>query len=321
MAGTEIGGPADFRGSKKYGDANNRFKVQGLDENRFYDKDVFLTEALTIKALELLDSLQENKKEKDKPFYLYMAHYAIHCPFDARGTDKRFVQNYKNPKDGHGWSQNERNYSTLIEGMDKSLGDIMLWLKENKLDKSTIIIFMSDNGGLAISGRIGNANYPLAYGKGSCFEGGIRVPMIVKWPGVTKPKSVSQTPVIIEDFYPTILEMAGKKAGKTPDARSFVPQLKGQEVAARPLLFHVPNFWGEGASIIKGYGPMSAVVDGDWKLIFDHAKESYALYNLAEDVSEKKDLAASEPKKLAEMKNVYKQLMRSRKAQMPKPRK
>ncbi len=316
IAGCEIGGPADYRGSKQYGTGG--FKVRGLDENRFHDEDVFLSEALTIKALELLNELKEDPKEKNKPFYLYMAHYAIHVPLDARAVDKRFVNNYSNPNDGHGWSEYERNYSGLIEGMDKSLGDLMNWLKENKLDENTIIIFMSDNGGYVLDQRIKNGNYPLRYGKGSCYEGGLRVPMIVKWPNVVKPKSVSTTPVIIEDFYPSILEMASMGSGKTKDAVSFVPQLKGEKMKARPLLFHVPNTWIPGSGAEGAYGPMSALVDGDWKLLFRHVNEKYELYNLADDIGETKDLAESNPKQLAAMKATMKKLMRERKAQMPK---
>lgn len=142
-----------------------------------------------------------------------MSHYAIHAPFDMRGYDKRFAEEYTNPNDGHKWSDNEKRYSALIQGMDKSLGDIREYLKKNNLDKNTVIIFMADNGGLAISGRMGNkeSNYPLSFGKGSNREGGIREPMIVYWPGVTKAESVCTTPVIIEDFFPTILEIAGAK--------------------------------------------------------------------------------------------------------------
>lgn len=146
--------------------------------------------------LKRLDAIRNNPKEADKPFYLYMSHYAIHAPFDMRGYDKRFAEDYSNPNDGHNWSDNEKRYSALIQGMDKSLGDIRQYLEKNNLDKNTVIIFMADNGGLAISGRMGNkeSNYPLSFGKGSNREGGIREPMIVYWPGVTKPESVCTLP-------------------------------------------------------------------------------------------------------------------------------
>lgn len=144
IAGTEIGGPADYRGSQKYGTGN--FHVQGLDENNYYENDTFLTEALTQEALKRLDAIRQDPREANKPFYLYMAHYAIHAPFDMRGYDKRFAENYSNPNDGHKWSDNEKRYSGLIEGMDKSLGDIREYLKKNNLDKNTI--FVIHGGGM-----------------------------------------------------------------------------------------------------------------------------------------------------------------------------
>ena len=321
IAGTEIGGPADYRGSQKYGTGN--FHVQGLDENNYYENDTFLTEALTQEALKRLDAIRQDPREANKPFYLYMAHYAIHAPFDMRGYDKRFAENYSNPNDGHKWSDNEKRYSGLIEGMDKSLGDIREYLKKNNLDKNTIIIFMADNGGLAISGRMGNkeSNYPLSFGKGSTREGGIREPMIVYWPGVTKAGSVCTTPVIIEDFFPSILEMAGARKIKTPqvvDGKSFVPLLKGGKMTAnRPLLFHTPNVWGEGNGNSPLYSPSTAMRQGDWKLIYWHPTQKFELFNIKEDISEENNLADKHPERVKAMAKVMTALLKDRKAQMP----
>lgn len=322
IAGTEIGGPADYRGGQKYG--SGPFHVQGLDENQYYQDDVFLTEALTIEALKRLKEIKDNPKEKDKPFYLYMAHYAIHAPFDQRGYDKRFADQYKNPNDGKPWSDNEKRYAGLIEGMDKSLGDIMAFLKENNLDENTIIIFMSDNGGLAISGRMGNkwTNYPLSAGKGALKEGGIREPMIIRWPNVTKPNSISNQQVIIEDFYPTILEMAGISKPKTPqkiDGVSFAPILKGAQATSkkpRPLLFHKPNTWGEGGWG-DVYAPGTALIYGDWKLIYTHTNQNIELYNIKDDISEEHNLALDKPEKLKEMAQLMDKELKSKNAQMP----
>lgn len=121
-----------------------------------------------------------------------------------RGYDKRFAEEYSNPNDGHKWSDNEKRYSALIQGMDKSLGDIREYLKKNNLDKNTVIIFMADNGGLAISGRMGNkeSNYPLSFGKGSNREGGIREPMIVYWPGSQRRKASAPLPSSLKTFSP-----------------------------------------------------------------------------------------------------------------------
>ncbi len=321
IAGTEIGGPADYRGGKKYG--SGVFKIRGLDNPDYHRNDVFLTEALTREAINRLQKLRQNTQSANQPFFLYMAHYAIHCPLDARAYDKRFTDNYQNPKDDHPWSDMEKHYCGLIEGMDKSLGDLLNYLKTNNLDKNTIIFFMSDNGGLAISGRLGNkeANYPLSYGKGSTHEGGIRVPMIVTWPGVTPPSSVCSTPVIIEDFFPTILEIAGTKQQnitQTVDGISLVPNLRGNASsnAQRPLLFHLPNIWGEGHTP-PGYGPATAMRVGKWKLIYWHSAEKLELYDLEADISEKQDLATTHPQILKNLADQMTQLLKTRKAQMP----
>lgn len=202
-----------------------------------------------------------------------MAQYALHAPLDERAYDKRFADSYKNPEDGHKWSPVEKHYSGLIEGMDKSLGDIMKYLKEHDMDKNTVLVFMSDNGGLAISGRLGNedANYPLSFGKGSCMEGGIREPMIVSWPGVTKGGSRCAVPVVIDDFFPTLLDIAGCRNAKVPqklDGLSLVPLLKGGRFPAdRPLLFHQPNNWGEkqssGSSVRRFHRPAPRGLEAD----------------------------------------------------------
>ena len=318
IAGTEIGHPADYRGSKHYGKGFNH--VRGLDENNYYQDDVFLTEALTLEALKRLEAIRTNPKEAGKPFYLYMAQYALHAPLDERAYDKRFADSYKNPEDGHKWSPVEKHYSG---GMDKSLGDIMKYLKEHDMDKNTVLVFMSDNGGLAISGRLGNedANYPLSFGKGSCMEGGIREPMIVSWPGVTKGGSRCAVPVVIDDFFPTLLDIAGCRNAKVPqklDGLSLVPLLKGGRFPAdRPLLFHQPNNWGENNRQAPQYGASTALRHGDWKLIYRHGNQSFELYNLKKDIGEKENLAAREPRKLKEMAGLMGKLLRERKAQMP----
>ncbi len=323
IAGTEIGGPADYRGGQKYGQGD--FRVCGLDENNYYQDDTFLTEALTLEALKRLDAIRANPAEAKKPFYLYMAHYAIHVPIDQRGYDKRFADHYTNPGDGHKWNDSERNYSGLIEGMDKSLGDIMAYLKKNNLEDNTVLVFMSDNGGLAEqANRLGNreANYPLSYGKGSGYEGGIREPMIVRWPKATRPGSRCDVPVIMEDFFPTLMEIAGAKKLRTEqtiDGKSFASLLApgakpSKAQLERPLLFHVPNVWTGDR---QGYQPFTAMRKGDWKLIYDHASQGFNLYNLADDISEQNNLADENPGKLKELATVMSALLKERKAQMP----
>lgn len=169
----------------------------------------------------------------------------------------------------------EARYATLLEGMDKSLGDIMDYLEEKNMDKNTIILFMSDNGGLSAVARGGEKythNKPLASGKGSVYEGGIREPMLVKWAGKVIPNTVSNDYLIIEDFYPTILEMVGIENPdivQKIDRISFVPLLNGEKIIEneRPLFWHYPNEWGLKdqklellAQFVKGIGNLSITI-------------------------------------------------------------
>src|SRR5690606_5433222 len=162
------------------------------------------------------------------------------------------------------------------EGMDKSLGDIMDYLSKKGIKENTIILFMSDNGGLSMvpprSGQEHSHNLPLKAGKGSVYEGGIRVPMIVKWPGVVPPGSVANQPVIIEDFFPSILEMAGLENYKTIqqiDGKSFVSILKDPQTAdkERAFIWHYPNKWQVRDNL--GINYKSAIRKGDWKMIYN----------------------------------------------------
>ena len=290
IAGHAAGGQGSYLGtqnfSAKWRKGSAVWDVPGLEA--YHGKDVFLTEAITIEANKAVDAAVAEKT----PFYLYCAHYAVHVPF---AEDARFIERYKKA----GLNKTEAMYAALVEGMDKSLGDIMANIERHGQTENTIILFMSDNGGLSAHGRGGKAhthNAPLSSGKGSAHEGGVRVPMIVSWPGVTKSASVCEHPVIVEDFFPTILEMAGVKADAA-DGISFVPLLEGKKTQEedRPLIWHFPNNWGPGG---PGIGPSSAIRVGDWKLIYYHdpgRKVPYELFNLANDLSERKNLADEKP--------------------------
>ena len=295
IAGTEIGGPGSYRGKENYG--KGIFHVCGLDDPEFVENDVFITDALTKKAIQALDKA----KKLNKPFYLYMSHYAIHAPFTGNNFHPKYIDNYKeDPQDGNKYSDNERRYSTLIESMDKSLGDLLDYLEQNGLRENTIVLFLSDNGGLSLSssGRIPNANFPLSHGKGSPREGGIREPMIVSWPGVTVPNTRCNVPLLCEDFFPSILEMAGILHWKTEqvvDGCSFVPALKGKEDNSdREFYWHCPNIWAEGHSH-ETYTPFSSIRRGNWKLIYYYENESFELFNIAEDISETRNLVNQYP--------------------------
>ncbi len=312
IAGHAAGAPASYLGTENFGngEGQNEFAaVPGLE--KYYGKDIFLTEAITEEALAALDSVVATPQ----PFFLYMAHYAVHTPIMA---DDRFVKKYYEK----GLDSIEAKYASLVEGMDKSLGDIMDYIEEKDIADNTIILFMSDNGGLSAHGRGGELNThnkPLASGKGSMYEGGIREPMLAKWPGKTEPGSVSQYQVIIEDFYPTILEMAGIDSLQTiqkVDGQSFTAALTSEKEYAgvRPLFWHYPNEWGVDG---PGIGAASAVRKGDWKFIYFHASRRMELYNLATDIGETTNLVEENLEKAEEMARVLSDYLKDVDAQMP----
>lgn len=314
IAGHAAGGPGSYLGGENYGNKKNEFTgpwgVPGLEA--YHGSDTFLTEALTLEAIKAL----EIPISQQQPFLLYMSHYAVHIPYSA---DKRFIQKYLDS----GLSQKEAEYAALIEGMDKSLGDLMHLLQEKNIENNTIILFISDNGGFSMAPRSGNAftqNLPLKSGKGSLYEGGIRVPMLVKWPGIVKAGSVAHQYIIIEDFFPTILQMAGinhYKKVQQIDGKSFMPVLKKPELKddKRELIWHFPNKWIKEDG--QGINYKSAIRKGNWKLIYNMKSGTKELYNLESDIGEQNDLSGQYPSLLKKLSAILSDNLRKRKAQMP----
>jgi len=314
IAGHAAGGPGSYLGTENFGNSERGvytplWGVPGLE--KYHGDSIFLTEALTREALKSLDVAIA----AGKPFYLYMAHYAVHIPLYA---DKRFYEKYLNM----GLNESEARYSSMIEGMDKSLGDIMDYLDRHGLAENTIILFMSDNGGFSLRPRAGELhthNKPLNSGKGSSYEGGIREPMIVKWPGRVQPGSRCNDYLIIEDFFPSILEMAGIRkysTVQTIDGRSFVPMLlkSGSTSSGRDLYWHFPNNWGPTG---PGIGATSTIRSGDWKLIYFYEDCHFELYNIADDIGELSNLSAVQPARVRELASKLGKYLRGVKAQRP----
>lgn len=312
VSGHACGGLASYLGEENFaGKKPSVWDVPDLEE--FHGKEIFLTQALTEKALAAVDSA----RKESKPFFLYMAHYAVHVPIMG---DKRFVQKYLE----RGLSPIEARYASMIEGVDRSLGTIMNYLEKHDLAANTIILFMSDNGGLSAVQRGGTPhthNYPLSSGKGSAYEGGIREPMLVKWKGVTKPGSVCNEYIIIEDFYPTLLEMAqvpledAKSA--TVDGESFVyllKQTRRKGAKKRSLFWHYPNDWGVQGPGISFY---STIRKGKWKLIYYHETERFELFNIDKDIGEKNNLAGAKRRLVKRLARELGHYLKKVKAQMP----
>ncbi len=302
IAGHAAGGPGSYLGQYNYSaawrNADRIWDVPGLE--KYHGTDTYLTEALTLEASAEIDRAVAD----DKPFYLYMAHYAIHAPWEA---DSSFYDKYLTDE----ITKFEAVYASMIEGMDKSLGDLMEKLKEKGQWENTVIIFMSDNGQPSQA----TLNKPLRGHKLLPYEGGVRVPLIVYWPGHAAKGSENSQYVIVEDLFPTILEMAGvdhsNKVSQIVDGKSFVPYLEDPELRDedRPLYWHFPHTYDQF--------PYSTVRKGEWKLIYRHLDQSLELYNINKDLSESQNLAGEEIKIKEELATLLSDYLREVNAGMP----
>ena len=243
----------------------------------------------------LVDRLAEEaekfiRRSADKPFFLMLSHYAVHAPLQGK-PDK--VARYE--KVAKAKRQGKPAYAAMVESVDDSVGRVMRTLKELKLAERTLVIFTSDNGGFAKA----TDNTPLRANKGSNYEGGLRVPVIIKWPGKTKPGSVSQVPVISTDFYPTILSATGQqlRPHQHVDGKDLAPVLTGQSSLDRDAIcWHYPHYNQHPQSF-----PSGVIRAGDWRLIEAFETGELSLYNLARDLSEKNNLAKKEPARTAQL--------------------
>jgi len=248
---------------------------------------------------------------RDHPFFLYLPHHAVHTPLAGKPN---VIAKYR-AKAGPDAPQRHATYAALVESVDDSVGRILQRLEDLKLADRTVIFFTSDNGGLI--GNVTNpitSNLPLRAGKGSAYEGGVRVPLIVRWPGVIKPGTVCDVPVISVDFYPTILEIARVRPGpgQVLDGESLLPLLRQSGGLKRDALFwHYPHYHPGGAT------PYSAIRRGDWKLIEFLEDDHVELYDLLADLGEQNDLAAKMPAR--ELRQQLHAWRKQTGAQMPAP--
>ena len=320
IAGGANGAPGSYLARKNFGQGTPQ-EVLGLE--KYYGQDLFLTEVLTREAI---GALQEPIL-RGQPFFLYMAHYAVHAPYEE---DVRFTAHYRGRPDaqlGAPLNESETRYAALVEGMDRSLGDLLDFLEAHpETARNTIILFMSDNGGQGLNNvRQGVANrdqnWPARAGKGSAFLGGVREPMMVFWPGVTQGGTTCDQPVMIEDFFPTILEMAGVKRYETrqkTDGRSFAGVLRNPAKRyERPIVWHFPNLWGETQNQEEGYGAYSAWLEGDYHLIYTWETGRLRLYDIRRDIGEQHDLAEEHPKVVRRLAGRLAQRLREADAQRP----
>jgi arylsulfatase A-like enzyme len=206
-------------------------------------------------------------------------------------------------------------YAGMVEAMDRAVGMVLEKLDHLDLSKHTVVFFTSDNGGLSTSEGWPTSNLPLRAGKGWIYEGGIRVPLLIRWKGVIPPGSVCNVPVCSVDFWPTIAELIGASTeGIRVDGQSLVPLFRGGNFPAdRPLFWHYPHYGNQGGA------PSSAVRKGPWKLIHWYEDDSWELFNLAQDIGEQHNLASQHPEKVAELRRVLEDWLQEVGARFPTP--
>ena len=291
----------DFAPDKQGFDESEVVKVEGEDPKKIG--------AITTSACDFMEAY------RDEPFFVYVPHHAVHIPVQAK---KELTAKYEK-KLKPGQAQHNPQYAAMVEHLDDGVGRLMDKLDELGIADRTVVFFMSDNGGLLYKGPGGpgshlTSNAPLRNGKGSPYEGGVREPMIVRWPGVVQAGSECATPVISVDFYPTILEMAGAKMKRKQivDGVSLTPLLRQSgDLDPRALYWHYPHY--------HHTTPNSSIREGDMKLIEFYEDGALELYNLKDDIGETKNLATAMPKEARRLRKMLQAHLKEVDAQMPTP--
>lgn len=305
IGGTHWGCPPTFfypfRG-EMFGDYRY---IPGLSAGKDGD---YLTDRLTDEAIDVIDTV------KDRPFFLYMAYYTVHFPIEGK---PELVDRYKkklHPRLRH----TNAHYVAMAHSLDESVGRILARLKKHGIDDNTIVILTLDNGGFIGNWKeqpVVSNNSPLRSGKGSLYEGGVRVPLLVRWPGVTQPGSTSREPVVLTDTYRTILDAARLEVAAeqlSDDGVSLTPILKDPAAMLDrgALYWHYPHYYSTTS-------PVSAIRAGDWKLLEYLEDGRLELYNLHDDLGEKVNLAERLPERRNELADKLRQWRKAVDAQMP----
>ena len=284
-------------------------------------------QSLTMRLAEETASFIESNQ--DKPFFAFLSFYAVHSPIQ---TTEQLCRKYQQKAKDMGLTDAEKRfkfdrrlpvrqvqdnpiYAGLVETMDSAVGVVLDKLKETGLDKNTVVIFTSDNGGVTAGDNYSTSLFPLRGGKGRQWEGGTREPFLVHVPGMTSTDSQSEVPVIGMDFYPTILELAGLplKPEQHVDGVSLVPLLKGEPIAERDLFWHYPHYGNQGGE------PSSVIRSGQWKLIYYHEDQRSELYNLTSDIGEQNDVVAMQPERASKMRQTLNAWLTKSGAKFPDP--
>ncbi len=308
IAGHAAGAPSSYLASNAFlrEPTDRVWQVPGLEP--YHGQDRFLTDVLTDEALREIDRARAD----GRPFYLHFAHYAVHLPLNR---DARFVARYEQA----GLDPKEAMYAAMVEGVDASLGRVLDHLQRCGALDDTLIVFASDNGGLSAHGRGGPANVhnaPLRSGKGSAYEGGIRVPLCVRWPGHAEAGAACATPVVAEDLFATFCSAAGTDPD-CPDGRDLAPLLRDGGAAPWPeraLFWHYPHVWGAKGPGIEMH---SSVRVGNRKLIWFWERGTCELYDLEHDLGEQHDLTAELPTVAAALRERLRNFLQTSGALLP----
>ena len=285
IGGNHKGNPGRKGYDAPYNDLPN-LKIAPEGEN--------LTDRLTTEAMSFIES------NKEKPFFLYLPYYAVHTPLMGK---PELVEKYK----AKGGSNGQENpvFAAMVENVDTNIGKLLSLLEELKLSDNTLVVFTSDNGGI----RAISSQDPLRAGKGSYYEGGTRVPYIIRWPNTIKAGTTNSTPIVNMDFFPTFMNILDiNLTNKLLDGQDILPLLKGKQLKDRPLFWHFPIYL-QAYSVAKDDGkdplfrtrPGSTIVYENWKLHHYFEGDDLELYKLESDLGEPNNLAISHPKKAQEL--------------------
>ena len=309
--------------------AHHQFKIpiQGLENG---EEGEYLTDRLTDKTIKYL--IEHTQKHTNQPFFAFLSHYGVHEPFHAK---KELIEKFSKKIDSihfdspefieesNGYTkirQDNAEYAAMLYSVDESLGRIMRTLKELRQLDNTVVIFYSDNGGLSNTGTekrpLATSNYPLRAGKGHLYEGGVRVPLIVCWDGVTKPGSTSDAIVTGTDFFPTLLDLAGadQRPNDHLDGMSFLWAIRGDKNPNEERAIYWHNSLAR--PLRTGDYNSTAIRKGKYKLIDYYHRDSVELYNLEEDIMEGINLANQLPEKKEELMGLIQQWRKDVKAIM-----
>jgi arylsulfatase A len=313
IGGNHWGAPQSFfwpyRGAGRFGN-EYRF-VPNLE---YGQPGEYLTDRLTDEAIRFIDHA------RDRPFFLYLAHYAPHTPIEAPQADTEYFESKVKPEMKH----RNPTYAAMIRRLDHGVGRVMDHLRDNKLDQNTIVIFTSDNGGyVGTDRRSGQSvpvtnNAPLRSGKGSLYEGGIRVPLIVRYPKVTPKATVCVEPVVLTDLASTLLKLGGAKPidWDKLDGKGLTLLLKdpATKLDRASLYFHYPHYY-------ETTTPVGAIRSGKWKLLEYFEDQRIELFDLEKDPSESTNVAAEYPREADLLLQELKEWRSNAKAEMPTIRK